>query len=285
MDEALAWTESVLGTTITEVAELRGGQTSTMLAITSACGREYVLRLVTQEPWRSDGAMLTQRERAAQLAMVNSAVPAPASVAITANGDAAGVAGHLMSRLPGEPLLPVRAPMLEAMAEMLAAIHELEPAEPFPAYRSWAWSSKFVIPAWSRHPGSWERAFEVLAEAPPSFDPTFLHRDYGHHNLLWVGDAISGVVDWVETSTGPAWLDAGHAATNLAVRIGPEVAWSFIERYAVLTGRRPEPYWLIMDGVGFLPPPGKTLTFWSTAEVARFDDWLHELVVLSAGSR
>ena len=56
----------------------------------------------------------------------------------------------------------------------------------------------------------------------PAYEPTFLHRDFSHRNLLWDGPGSSGVVDWVETSTGPRWLDAAHAATNLAVAFGAD---------------------------------------------------------------
>ena len=81
-----------------------------------------------------------------------------------------------------------------------------------------------MVPDWTRHPASWQRAFELLAGQEPAYEPTFLHRDFSHRNLLWTDDAISGVVDWVETSTGPAWLDAAHAASNLAVAHGTERA-------------------------------------------------------------
>ncbi len=164
------------------------------------------------------------------------------------------------------------------MAEVLAVIHDVDPVEPFRTYQSWAWEAKRVLPAWAKHPGAWQRAFDVLAEAPPSYQPTFLHRDYSHRNLLWDGGRITGVVDWVETSTGPAWLDAGHAATNLALAFGPGAGRDFLERYAVLTGRQLETYWLLMDAVGFLPPPGSKPLFGSARELERLDYWVHDLM-------
>ena len=88
---------------------------------------------------------------------------------------------------------------------------------------------------WTRHPGAWRRAFEVLAGPAPAYEPTFLHRDYGHRNLLWTDGAITGVVDWVETSTGPAWLDAAHAASTLAVLVATDPA----RRSSSTTPRQP----------------------------------------------
>ena len=122
------------------------------------------------------------------------------------------------------------------MADLLVTIHDQRPAEPFRTFQSWAWEEKWVVPSWSRHPDSWRRAFEVLAGPAPAYEPTFLHRDFGHRNLLWSGDAVTGVVDWVETSTGPVWLDAAHAASNLALAFGTRPAQDFLRRYAAASG-------------------------------------------------
>ena len=253
-DDAVAWAESVLGDQVAEVVPLSGGMTSTMLALTESTGRQSVLRLMTNEPWRTHGAELTRRERAAQSALASTPVPAPASLGLDADGTAVGVAAHLMSRVPVITTVAVDDDVLIAMADMLATIHDVRPAEPFRTYQSWAWEAKWVVPAWARHPDSWQRAFGILAADPPAFTPTFLHRDYSHRNLLWIDGVVSGVVDWVEASTGPAWLDAGHAATNLAVAFGPEPAWSFLAAYAAVTARRPG-HLLVDPGHRRFPPP------------------------------
>ncbi len=72
-----------------------------------------------------------------------------------------------------------------------------------------------------REPAAWERAFAVLAQDPPPYDGTFLHRDFSPRNLLWSGDRLTGIVDWVETSWGPAWLDVAHCRTILAFTPAP----------------------------------------------------------------
>lgn len=183
-----------------------------------------------------------------------------------------------MTRLPGEPADVLDSRGIAAMAEMLTTVHDVRPTEAFRTYQSWAWEAKRVVPAWTRHPRSWRRAFEVLAEDPPSYEPTFLHRDFSHRNLLWRDGLVSGLVDWVETSTGPAWLDAGHAASNLAIAFGPEPARLFLDAYTAVAGRTVEPYWLVMDAVGFLPPPGKEPMFASAAHLAGLDAWVAEVV-------
>jgi Ser/Thr protein kinase RdoA (MazF antagonist) len=233
---------------------------------------------MTRVPGRTFGAELTARVRDAQRAMAGTPVPAPTSLALDAEGTVAGVAAHLMSRLPGSPVSEVDDGSLAAMADLLGTIHDQRPAEPFRTFQSWAWEAKWVVPAWTRHPDSWQRAFEVLAGPAPSYGPTFLHRDFGHRNLLWRDGAITGVVDWVETSTGPAWLDAAHAASNLAVAFGSEGATRFLGLYAGLAPEPLHPYWLVMDTVGYLPPPGRPPMFGEPAQLARLDDWLHHVV-------
>lgn len=274
-DEALAWSESVLDARITEVSELTGGLTSTMLALTDTTGRQSVLRLMTNEPWKSHGPALTQREAAALQVLEPTPVPAPLTLGLATHAD---VAAHLMSLVPGEPTAGIDEVKVVAMAELLAVIHDVEPAEPFRTYQSWAWEAKRISPAWTRYPAAWQRAFDVLAEEPPPYEPTFLHRDYSHRNLLWHGNQITGIVDWVETSTGPAWLDAAHAATNLALTSGPGAGRDFLNHYAALTTRKPDRYWLVMDAVGFLPPPGKDPLFGSTSDLHHLDLWLHDLM-------
>lgn len=276
--EALAWSELVLGAPIVDSVELPGGLTSTMLALTDASGRSSVLRLMTNEPWRAHGPALTQREATALQTLESTPVPAPTSLGLDAEGRRTGVAAHLMSRLPGHATVAMDDRAVAAMAHLLAVIHEVQPSQPFRTYQSWAWEAKRTLPPWAKYPGSWQRAFDALAEEPPSYEPTFLHRDYSHRNLLWSDTGITGIVDWVETSTGPAWLDAGHAATNLALAFGPESARTFLAQYGAMTGREPEKYWLVMDAVGFLPPPGKQPLFGSPTELERLDHWLHELL-------
>ncbi len=97
---------------------------------------------------------------------------------------------------------------------------------------------------------------DLLRAGPPAYEPTFLRRDLRPPNVLWTAEGVSGVVDWVETSTGPAWLDVAHCATSLA-QVGGDAAGLAADCTA-LTGRPREPWWEVMDVVGLLPPPGRT---------------------------
>jgi len=278
IDEAVHWASMEIGAPILRHERLTGGLTSTMLTLIDQAGTRMVLRLMTEEPWKTHGEGLTSRERAAQLELAGTTVPAPKSLSLDARGIAVGVAAHLMTHRPGTPDEAPDEPKLTAMAEMLARIHDVQPREPFRTYQSWAPPAKWVVPEWTKHPNAWRRAFAVLQEGPPEHEPVFIHRDFSHRNLLWRGTEISGVVDWVETSHGPAWLDAAHAATNLALALGVEGANSLLKAYGALTESRLEPYWLVLDAVGFLPVPGRSPLFVSEHQRAILDGWLYQVM-------
>lgn len=255
--DALTWASAALGSAV-RVSELAGGWTSTMLALDAGDGGEFALRLMTREPWHSHGPALTTRECEVQQMLADSGVPAPRSRALDADGRACGFPAHLMSLLPGRTDLDrVDQVSLERLAHLLAGIHDISPTIEVRTYQSWAWEAKYSVPPWATAPALWEDAFALLRTEAPDVEPCFIHRDFQHRNVLWSGDRISGVVDWVETSMGPAWLDVAHCCTNIAIVHGSETADRFADAYVARTGREPQPYFDVMDIVGFLPPPGK----------------------------
>lgn len=246
---AVAWAGEAVGSPVVRDRRLTGGMTSWIARLDHADGGSTVLRLVTEQPWRRHGPELVAREAWSQRVLAGTPVPAPRSVATGAVGD---VAAHLMTPVAGRP----GDGPVTALARLLADIHEVV-ADPVPRpFQSWAGEEKRVVPGWSARPQVWQRAFDVLAEGEPAWDPCFLQRDFGPRNVLWQGERVGGVVDWVETSTGPAWLDVAHGASNLALRHGPDEAARFAAAYVAETGRAREPWWEVLDVVGFLPPPG-----------------------------
>ncbi len=255
---ALAWAGERTGRAWRAVERLAGGRTSAILALTDEAGDECVLRMVTEEPWRTHGARLTTRERDVQRLLADSSVPAPRSLALDSSGAHCGHPAHLMTRVPGVyDVTRVDDSSLDALALVLRDIHAIRPAKWPRTYQSWAWPAKHVIPDWATEPVAWAAAYDLLREERPAYEPVFIHRDFGPNNVLWAGDSIGGVVDWVETSTGPAALDLAHCRTNLAFRHSPEVADRFLAAYGDRADAPPDQrYWDVLDIVGFLPPPG-----------------------------
>ncbi len=127
--------------------------------------------------------------------------------------------------------------------------------------------AKRRVPDWARTPAVWVEAFGVLEKDPPSYRGTFLHRDFHLGNLLWAADQVTGVVDWVETSWGPAWLDVAHMRTYLAMLHGEQAAVRFAGAYQSVRDIAgaclgDEIYWDVLDIVGYLPDPTKVVQPW-----------------------
>ncbi|MFY0406206.1 phosphotransferase family protein [Solicola sp. PLA-1-18] len=273
---ARAFVEEATGSPVASVDPLVGGWTSTMLAIACQDGTDVVLRQMTREPWRTHASALLARESWVQGVLATTSVPAPASLALDADGLRTGVPSHLMTRLPGA--LELRrddADLVDRLARLLADVHAVVPPERPRAYQSWAGEQKQVVPTWAGRPDAWRSAFAVLEDEPPAAPGVFLHRDLHLGNVLWQGGEVSGVVDWVETSWGPADLDVAHARTYLAMLHGPDVADALARAYDLLRadggahGRR---YWDVMDVVGHLPDPSKVTAPWRDSGVGVPDE-------------
>jgi len=257
---ALDWTADVWGRRIVDVARLTGGFTSTMLRLTAEDGSQAVLRLMTREPWRTHAAGLLRREAGVQALLAGTPVAAPTSLALDADGSRAGTPAHLMTLLPGSlELGRCDDDFLGRLAGLLGSIHAVDPGSDRPrTFQSWAPPAKRQLPQWSARPELWREAFALLETEPPAYDGRFLHRDFHLGNVLWDGDEPTGVVDWVETSWGPAALDVAHAATYLSMLHGVAAA----ERFVKLTGCEVPAYWQVLDVVGYLPDPVKVTAPW-----------------------
>jgi aminoglycoside phosphotransferase (APT) family kinase protein len=163
----------------------------------------------------------------------------------------------LMTRLPGRLRLDDPG-VVAPLADMLARIHAIEPAGRPREYQSWASPERRVVPEWAQRPQLWERAFARIAAGPPPYRGCFLHRDFHTGNVLFDGGTITGVVDWVETSWGPAELDVAHCATGLALLHGAAAVEDLRARW----GGGFAPYWWLIDAVGYLPDPDKVAAPW-----------------------
>ncbi|MFF5081794.1 phosphotransferase family protein [Actinoplanes sp. NPDC000266] len=261
VDAGVRWAESVWGRRVTGVRPLTGGWTSTVLRLDGDDGERAVLRLLTKDPWRRHADGLLNREAAVQKTLAGSSIPVARSLALDVTGAGAGSPAHLMSWLPGRLRLDTTE-VVEPLAHLLADIHRV--ADRPRDYQSWAPPGKRVVPQWSRRPALWQQAFRVLEQPPPDFRGTFLHRDFHLGNVLWSRGEVTGVVDWVEASWGPAGLDVAHAATYLAMLHGIAAATAFTGAYRRRTAGpdAESPYWTVMDIVGYLPDPAKVAQPW-----------------------
>ncbi|WP_329329189.1 alpha/beta fold hydrolase [Streptomyces luteogriseus] len=270
-----AWVTKQLpeGRTIATSSFLTGGWSAQMRRLALDDGTELALRTFVKPFFRRHAPGLLSRE-AEMLTLLaeQEDVPAAELIGVDATGEHCDHPSLLMSVLPGrvrvdEEELDARVGLLAAQ---LARIHRVVPRERPRTYQ--AWTSPAAVP-----PG-WERAVDVIRRAPPGYDGCFLHRDFHPGNVLFTGSGaglrISGVVDWVETSWGPADLDVAHCSTALALLHGPEYGLGFRERYEALGGRRladgPEHlYWRLLDALAYVPDAAKLAGPWR--ELSRTD--------------
>ncbi|MDQ1044864.1 alpha/beta fold hydrolase [Streptomyces sp. V4I2] len=258
------------GRTVLDNRPLSGGWTSQMRRLTLDDGTGLVLRTFVKPFFRRHAPGLLARE-ASVLALLagQDGIPAARPVAVDASGELCDHPSLLMSLLPGtvrvdEDELERR---LDLLAAQLVRIHEVVPAERPRPYQAWTSPERVIAP-----PGPlWERAVDVIRREPPSYDGCFLHRDFHPGNVLFDGSGddlrISGVVDWVETSWGPADLDVAHCSTALALLHGPEHGLGFRARYEAHGGRRladgPDHlYWRLLDALGYAPDAAKLAGPW-----------------------
>lgn len=226
---------------------LAGATSSSVSMVTAAGGSErFVLRVLDNADWLAEEPDVAEHEAAALAQAQRAGLPAPRPVAIAGSEAGFGAPVVLMSFLAGSvQLRPADFDRwLAALAAQLARIH----AHPAQALRwsfgSWVDVEALAPPAWSTMPAVWQTAIDRWRSGPPAEPAVFVHRDYHPVNVLWQGDAVSGVVDWVSACRGPAGVDVAHCRTDLTLMYGPALAEGFLAAYrAAVPGYRHDPYW------------------------------------------
>jgi len=282
------WVEKSLrpGERIAAVSDLRGGRTSRMrrLDIEGGAGEPYtlVLRSFVQPFFLQHASGLLTREAGILRLLADTDVPVARLHAVDAAGEYCDHPSLVMSLLPGS--VRVGEADVERKSELLArqlvAIHELQVAEADRprTYQAWTGPERVRIPETTTHPELWRRAKDVIRQPPPAYRPVFLHRDFHPGNVLFTGHgthlAVTGVVDWVETSWGPADLDVAHCSTALALLHGVPVGLAFADHYRTAGGTltdAPEAhlYWRLLDALAYAPDAEKVAVPWR--ELGRTD--------------
>ncbi|MFF4803271.1 alpha/beta fold hydrolase [Streptomyces sp. NPDC001351] len=267
-----AWVAKQLGhgRSIADARPLYGGWSSQMRRLTLDDSTALVQRTFVKPFFRHAGPGLLARE-ASVLAMLagQEGIPAPGLVAVDATAEHCDHPTLLMSALPGrvrvdEDDLDRR---LDLLAAQLVRVHGVVPDERPRTYQAWTSPERVRTPDGPL----WERAVDVIRRDPPPYDGCFLHRDFHPGNVLFTGSGarlrITGVVDWVETSWGPADLDVAHCSTALALLHGPAYGLDFRERYEAHGGRglASDPdhlYWRLLDALHYCPEAVKLAGPW-----------------------
>ncbi|MGW0646636.1 phosphotransferase family protein [Streptomyces badius] len=275
-----AWVEKGLteAERIEDVARLRGGWTSEMRRL-DICGpggrRSLVLRSFVKPFYVRHAEGLLTREAAILRLLGSTDVPAARLVAVDPTAQYCDHPSLLMSLLPGTVRLGDEGTdrRAELLAHQLLRIHRLPvTAEARPrTYQAWTSPERVNPPEDTERPELWQRAVDVIRREPPDYRACFLHRDFHPGNVLFTGDGdglrISGVVDWVETSWGPADLDVAHCSTALALLHGVSTGMQFADLYVAEGGTLAEDhashlYWRLLDALAFAPDAEKVAVPW-----------------------
>ncbi|MFF5140580.1 phosphotransferase family protein [Streptomyces sp. NPDC013157] len=267
---ALAWVGRHLaaGERVVATEALHGGITAEMRRLTIGTRdggtRDLVLRTFVDPGFVEHAEDLLNREAGVLALLAGTDVPAPGPVAVDPAAAHCEYPSLLMTHLPGRTVLDDRG--LEArvplLARQLVAIHALRPAVRPREYQAWT-TADAVVPPDGADTAAWAAATDVIRKPAPRYEGRFLHRDFHPGNVLFdvpppglAGPRITGVVDWVQTSWGPADIDVAHCSTNLAMLHGPAWGLRFAEAYeeaggvlAAAAGERL--HWRLLDALGF----------------------------------
>ncbi|MFI0773460.1 phosphotransferase family protein [Streptomyces sp. NPDC021212] len=266
-----AWVEQRVGggCRVDGAERLRGGWTSEMrrLRVSGPGTPQWLVLRSFVKPFfvRAAKGLLTREADILRL-LAETDVPVAAFKGVDATAAYCDHPSLLMSLLPGTVRLDEEEAGLRAelLARQLLAIHHVRvPAESRPrVYEAWTSPEHVRLPESTGRPEVWRRAVDIIRRDPPAYQPCFLHRDFHPGNVLFTGQGpdleISGVVDWVETSWGPADLDVAHCSTNLALLYGAQEGMRFAERYLASGGTLTEDpaahlYWRVLDALAFAP--------------------------------
>ncbi|KIF04794.1 aminoglycoside phosphotransferase [Streptomyces sp. RSD-27] len=276
-----AWVEGALpdGERIEGAAPLQGGWTSRMRRLELAGGaagpRSLVLRSFVRPFYRRHAEGLLTREAAVLRLLAGTDVPAASLVAVDPAAEHCDHPSLLMSLLPGAVRVDEeeQGRRAELMARQLLAVHRLSvsAADRPRAYQAWTSAERVAPPERTGRPELWRRAADAIRREPPQHRACFLHRDFHPGNVLFEGAGgtlrVSGVVDWVETSWGPADLDVAHCSTSLALLHGIPAGLGFADRYTAAGGTLAEDpadhlYWRLLDALAFAPDAEKVAVPW-----------------------
>jgi aminoglycoside phosphotransferase (APT) family kinase protein len=262
-----AWVRDAIGpgARILSAGARSGGTSSAIHSLTvvdrSGERQRLVLRRFVRADWLAEEPDLAEHEALVLALLERSDVLAPRLVAVDPDGTLTDVPAVLMTALPGRVRWSPRdlGSFLGGLVDALLPIHAVRvPAgTAVRRFRPYYAGEVLQPPAGTRQRAAWERAIEIHAQPPPGGEAVFIHRDFHPGNVLWAGDAVTGVVDWASASVGSPLADVAHCRANLARHLGWDAAEAFRAVYEARAGRTDyDPYWDLMTIVGMLDDSG-----------------------------
>jgi aminoglycoside phosphotransferase (APT) family kinase protein len=211
------------------------------------------------------------RTEAAALALAEThGVPVPHLVAVDLDGHATGTLALIRTMLPGSSRIPrtqsrSRLRALGAACGRMAGIPDAAstglPTRVRPIADNVFVPSAQTTPAQERLKYAADR---IAATQPRSADVGLVHGDFWQGNTLWIGDVLSGVVDWDSAGIGPSGIDLGYLRLDVAIVYGCAAADHVLDGWMSVRGHlaRDVAYWDVVAAVATPPDLAEWLPFW-----------------------
>jgi aminoglycoside phosphotransferase (APT) family kinase protein len=180
-----------------------------------------------------DGVHLVFNEARGLTAAEQAGIPAPLLLAVDADGARIGAPALAMTLARGEVRARPGGPVDEwvgGLASMLVRIADApQPVLELPAVEPWREpADRDTPPDWVADADVWRAAVDRLAAGLVGGPTQFIHRDYHPLNVVWEGDSVSTVVDWVNAADGPIEYDLSRCRVNIALVAGADAADEFL---------------------------------------------------------
>ena len=264
-DDIRTWTEKQIGT-MQSYQQLKGGISTSIFRLTCAKG-DFVLRVIDNEEWLQEEADLAEHEAAALQAVANLDIPTPQLIAWD-NAEVCSLPVVLSTWLPGKVVLQPDNldTWLCELAQTLAQLHQFDSPDFKWTYHSWMNAETLgKLPQWVQHPDLWHKAVEIFHQPLPATPIRLIHRDYHPGNVLFTGDKLTGIVDWIVACRGSVNIDIATCRVDLVCLHGIEAANQFLRHYEAASGITYNPVWdalAILDFFDHEDNPKDVLQSW-----------------------
>lgn len=281
-DSVLMWVREKVDSeaTIESVQRLYGGMSSAVFSIRLKIDqevKEFVLRQFDNKEWLQSEPDLALHEAESLRWAERIDLQTPKIIAFDETGSkCGGLPSVLMSRLEGTVNLKPEnmEHWLAQMADALTKIHAVSADDFQWNYFTYNDITSLEIPSWTSIPEMWNEAIKIVKGPRTEEKPCFIHRDFHPTNILWSGDSVSGVVDWVNACKGPAGIDLGHCRLNLALLYDTPTADAFLFAYQRKAGKAftYNTYWDILSVIDILFGPPEVYPGWKAFGVTGLTD-------------
>jgi aminoglycoside phosphotransferase (APT) family kinase protein len=231
--KTIDWAAEILGSPIHTVRALTGGMDSSIHILEPERGDPVVLRSSPHGVGREANVLRT---------LETTPVPAPALVGVDATGERCGTPSVLVELMPGGRDIPGDVRTLAAeLARTMAAIHDVPAPEGPPDETAWVTKAiaedRADLNGQVPSPAMWSL---LRGQAMPTSTSAhvLIHNDFAPHNTLFVGDRLSGVVDWTWAAAGEPAADVAFCQVNVALVLGTEAGELVRQAYEAETGSR-----------------------------------------------